>query len=181
MRVERGRHLAAQCPTQDFDRFLVGVGIRRADVRDETAGVGNDVMLRAGRDLRHGDADGAQQGGAAVEAESTQAGDVVECDIERVDALVAGRMAAFLPRASQSRTTSPVRRRRPASRGLAPTIAMSILPSAGSRARMPCSPMHSSSAESASRRLNGRGCARSVRKVCVRLTAEAPASLLPRP
>ncbi len=52
-------------------------------------------MLRACRDLRHGDADGAQQVGAAVEAESTQAGDVVECDIERVDALVAGRMAAF--------------------------------------------------------------------------------------
>ena len=62
-----------------------------------------------------------------------------------------------------------------------PTSAMSIFPSAGSRARIPCSPMHSSSAEMASTRLKGSSRVRKVRNVCIRLTAEAPASLLPRP
>ena len=52
-------------------------------------------MLGAGRELRDGDADRPQQFGYAVEAEAAEPRDVVECDIERIYALVARRMAAF--------------------------------------------------------------------------------------
>ena len=87
--------MGAQCAAQDFDRLLVGVGVGRAQIDDEAARVGHDVVLGAGRDLRDGDADRSQQFGYAVEAEAAEPRDVVECDIERIYALVARRMAAF--------------------------------------------------------------------------------------
>ena len=125
---------------------------------------------------------GPKRSDSAVEAEVAQAGDVVECDIEGVHPLAARHMAS---RFCHVRHTIQDDQPPFADGGLhlqsVLHSAMSIRPSCGSRVRIPCSPMHSSSAESASRRLNGRGRVRCVRKVCVRLTAEAPASLLPRP
>ena len=179
--VSSGHGLGAQCPAQDFDCLLVGVGVGRAQIDDEAARVGHDVVLGAGRDLRDGDADRPQQFGYAVEAEAAEPRDVVECDIERIYALVARRMAAFCRGLRSRGPPAPARRRRPACPSVRRRAPCRSLPSCGSRARMPCSPMHSSSAERASRRLKGRGCSRKVRNVRASDTTEAPASLLPRP
>ena len=83
---------------QDFDRLLVGVGVRRADVRDEAAGVGHHIVLRPGLDLRHRDSDRTQQLRFPPEAERTQPRDVFQRDVEGVHPLAACRMAAFAVR-----------------------------------------------------------------------------------
>ena len=58
--ARRPRHgVGAEGRLQNPDRLLVRVGVRRADVHDETARVGHDVVLRARLDLRHRNADGA--------------------------------------------------------------------------------------------------------------------------
>ncbi len=163
-----------------FDCLLVGVGVGRAQIDDEAARVGHDVVLGAGRDLRDGDADRTQQLRYALEAEVAEPGDVVECDVERIYPLAAGRMAAPAVGFAVEDDQPPLACCGLHARRLADQRHVDRS-QCGSRARMPCSPMHSSSPERASSRLKGRGCSRKVRNVRASDTTEAPASLLPRP
>ncbi len=92
MRVERGT--ASERIAAQLDGLFVRVGLRRADVDREAAGVGDDVVLRARRDDGRGDVDRAEQRRDPFEAEAAEPLDVLDGRVEGVLALVAGGVAA---------------------------------------------------------------------------------------
>ena len=92
--AERTRlRLAADVLLDFLEQFFVGVALVAADVHDERAAVGDDVVLRAGADHRHAHLHRAQQGRDALEAVVAEPGDVFQYLIDGVVALVAGGVA----------------------------------------------------------------------------------------
>ena len=83
---------------EDFRSFLVGVGIGSADVDHKAAFVGHDIVLTTRLDLGDTDLYRSERGGNPLESELPQPGYVVECDVKRVDTLIACGMSALAVR-----------------------------------------------------------------------------------
>ena len=114
-----GLQMALADALQFIEDFLRRIQLVGPDVHHETAAVGDDIVGRARENLRHVQPDFAHLGRNARELVAAQLRDVVHRQIERIDPVAAGGVAAFAVGFAVYHQQPALAGRRPQAGGLA--------------------------------------------------------------